>query len=144
MSPETSKIVVLSWRLAEICTVSSPSRSVAGLRQILHETQLVRRPLAGELHGVHGLADPVQSQSAGSYRFELPPSQLVHVNRRTTVTKQYFESLLDCSVVTALRLSKIHGDRLVRAIAVGMPHYVGESFIDRASDRPALYGRKSQ
>src|SRR5260370_37194803 len=74
MSPETSKIVVLSWRLGEICTVSSPSRSVAGLRQILHQTQLVRRPLAGELHGVHTLADPVQSQYAAPYLVEGPPS----------------------------------------------------------------------
>src|SRR5258708_16818307 len=90
MSPETSKIVVLSCRLAEICTVSSPSRSVAGPRQILHETQLVRRPLACKLHGVHSLADPVQSQSAGPYLLEWPPSYLCQVDCRTLVTNQYF------------------------------------------------------
>src|SRR6266404_7800513 len=70
MSPETSKIVVLSWRLAEICTVFFLSRSIAGLCEILHETQLVCEPLAGELHLVHSLADQVQSQSAGAYLFE--------------------------------------------------------------------------
>jgi len=60
------------------------------------------------------------------------------------VTKEYFEPVLDFPFVSALRPSKVHGDRFVEAITVGVPHDVGESFVDRASDRPALDCRESQ
>jgi hypothetical protein len=125
-------------------TVFSPSESVACLRQILDESQLVYRALASELHGVHGLPDEVQSQSAWAYFFERPPLELVRVNRWTAVKKQYFEPLLDLPIVSALRLSKVHRDWLVKPIAVRMSHDVGQTFIDRASDQPALLERKSQ
>jgi len=39
MSPERSKIVVLSWRRAEIFIVSSPSENTASVGQILNEAQ---------------------------------------------------------------------------------------------------------
>jgi hypothetical protein len=51
---------------------------------------------------------------------------------------------LDFPFVPALRSSKVHGDGLVKTIAVGMPHDVGESFVDRASDRPAVRRGESQ
>jgi hypothetical protein len=123
--------------------VSSPSESAVSLRQVLDEAQPVRRTLAREFHRVHGLADEVQSQSTGAYFIEGPPLELAWVNRWTAVTKKDFEPLLNFSFGLALRPSKVHGDGLIEPITVGMPHNVGESFIHRADDRPALHFRES-
>src|SRR5258708_5394560 len=144
MSPERSKIVVLSWRLVEICIVSSPSENAASLRQILDEPQPVRGTLAREFHRVHGLTDEVQSQSARAYFIQRPPLELRRVNSGTTVTKQDFEPLLNLPVVSALRSPKVHGNGLVQAIAVRMADDVSQSFINRACDRPALRDGESQ
>jgi len=44
-------------------------------------------------------------------------------------------------LLTALcRSKKVPGDGLVKAIAMGMAYDAGDSFIDRASDRPARPG----
>jgi len=51
---------------------------------------------------------------------------------------------LDSPIVLALRPSKIDKDGLVKAIAVRMPHDVGQSYVDCASDRRALEGRETQ
>jgi hypothetical protein len=51
---------------------------------------------------------------------------------------------LDLPIVLALRPSKIDNDGWVKAIAVRMPHDVGQSFIDCAGDRRALDGRETQ
>jgi len=125
-------------------TVSSPSENAASLRQILDEPQTVRGTLARELHGVHGLLDEMESQSAGAYFIERPPLDLARVNRGTPVTKQYFEPLLNLPIVSALRSPKVHRDGLVQAIAVRMADDVSQSFIDRACDRPALRDGESQ
>src|SRR6266478_5736212 len=130
-----------AWLKSAQCI--SPSRSIAGLCQILHETQLVCEPLAGELHGVHSLADQVQSQSAGLYLFEGPAAQRFQIECATAVTKEYFEAAFDFAVLTAFCTSKIQSDGLIEPITVGMPHDVRESFIDRAGDRPALHCRES-
>jgi hypothetical protein len=117
-------------------TVSSRSNSVARTRQIFHKPQPVRRVLAAELYDVHSLTDQVQAQSSWPYPFKWPPSKFARVNCRASVTKEYFESAFHfVALPAAPRSSKVHGDRLARAIAVGMPHDVGQSFIDRASDR---------
>ena len=42
-----------AWLKSAQCL--SPSRSIAGLCEILHETQLVCKPLTSELHGIHSL-----------------------------------------------------------------------------------------
>jgi hypothetical protein len=144
MSPEMSKIVVLSLRRVEICTVSSPSENAVSLRQILDEAQPVRGTLARELHGIHGLTNEVQSQSAGAYFIERPALELARVNRWTAVTKQDFEPLLNLSIVSALRSPKVHRDGLVKSIAVRMADDVGQGFIDRARNRPALRDGESQ
>src|ERR1700741_2271689 len=120
MSPERSKIVALSLRRVEICTVSSPSESATSLRQTLDDPQPVRGTLAGEFHGVHGLTDEVQSQSAGAYFIERPALELRRVNRWTAVTKKDFEPLLNLPIVLALRSPKVHRDGTVQAIAVRM------------------------
>jgi hypothetical protein len=125
-------------------TVSSPSEYAASQRQILDEPQAVRWPLASELHGVHGLLNEVQSQSAGAYFIERPPLKLARVTCGTAVTKQDFESLLNLPIVSTLRSSKVHSDGLVKAIAVRMADDVSQSFIDGASDRPALLHRESK
>jgi hypothetical protein len=124
--------------------VSSPSENAISLRQILDEAQPVRRTLAREFHGVHGLSDEVQSQSAGAYFIERPAVELARVNCGTSVTKQYFEPLLDLPILSALRSPKVHGDGLVRSIAVRVADDVSQSFIDGASDRPALSDGESQ
>src|SRR5260370_27367623 len=68
MSPETSKIVVLSWRRAEICTVSTPSENAVSLRQILDEPQ----PVHGTVTGRHAcfLDHENQSVSANVHQHE--------------------------------------------------------------------------
>src|SRR6266436_6348629 len=86
----------------------------------------------------------MQSQSAGAYFIERPPLELAWVNCGTAVTKQDFEPLLNLPIVSTLRSSKVHGDGLVKPIAVRMAYDVGQSFIDRASDRPALLHWESQ
>src|SRR5580704_7868216 len=144
MSPERSKIVALSLRRVEICTVSSPSENAVSLRQILDQPQPVRGTLAREFHRVHGLTDEVQSQSAGAYLIERPALELARVNRGTAVTKQDFEPLLNLSIVSAVRSREVHCDGLVRSIAVGVADDVSQSFINRACDRPALRDGESQ
>jgi len=129
----------------EIFTVSSRSHSVAWTRQIFHKSQPVRRALAAKLYDVHSLTDEVQAQSSWPYLFKWPPSEFARVNCRASVTKEYFESAFNFFALPAApRSSKVHGDRLVRAIAVGMPHDVGQSFVDRASDRSGFRYRESQ
>src|SRR5258708_22807896 len=110
-------------------TVSSPSENAASLPQILDEPQTVRGTLAREFHRVHGLADEVQSQSAGAYFIQWPPLDLARVNRGTPVTKQYFEPLLNLPIVSALRSPKVHGNALVQAIAVRIADDVRHIFI---------------
>src|SRR5713226_6977749 len=68
MSPETSKIVVLSWCRAEICTVSTPSENAVSLRQILDEPQ----PVHGTVTGRHAcfLDHENQSVSANVHQHE--------------------------------------------------------------------------
>src|ERR1700745_4347845 len=107
MSPERSKIVVLSCRRAEICTVSSPSENAVSLRQILDEAQPVRGTLAREFHRVHGLTDEMQSQSAGAYFIQRPALELARVNRWAAVTKKDFEPLLNLPILLALRSPKV-------------------------------------
>src|SRR6266704_4129873 len=144
MSPERSKIVALSlWRV-EMCTVSSPSENAVSLRQILDEAQPVRGTIAREFHRVHGLTDEVQSQSAGAYFIQRPPLELARVDRGTAVTKKDFEPLLNLPILSARRSPKVHGDGLVRSIAVRMADDVSQSFIDRACDRPALRDGESR
>jgi hypothetical protein len=127
-----------------MCTVSSPSESAVSLRQILDDPQPVRGTLAGEFHGVHGLTDEVQSQSAGAYFIERPALELRRVNRWTAVTKKDFEPLLNLPIVLALRSPKVHRDGTVQAIAVRMADDVSQSFIDGACDRPTLRDGESQ
>jgi hypothetical protein len=90
------------------------------------------------------LLNEVQSQSAGPYFFERPPLKLARINCGTAVTKQDFEPLLNLPIVSTLRSSKLHGDGLVKAIAVRMADDVSQSFIDGASDRRALLHRESK
>jgi hypothetical protein len=86
----------------------------------------------------------VQSQSAWAYFIERAPLKLARVNCGTAVTKQDFEPLLNLPIVSTLCSSKVHGDGLVKAIAVRMADDVSQSFIDGASDRPALLHRESK
>jgi len=51
---------------------------------------------------------------------------------------------LDLPIVLALCLSKVDNDGLVKAMAVRMPHDVGQSFVDCPGDRRALDGRETQ
>jgi len=127
-----------------MCTVSSPSENAVSLRQILDEAQPVCGTLAREFHRVHGMTDEVQSQSAGAYFFERPALELARVNRWTAVTKKDFEPLLNLPIVSAVRSPEIHGDWLVRSIAVRVADDVSQSFINRACDRPALRDGESQ
>jgi hypothetical protein len=125
-------------------TVSSRLHRVAWTRQIFHKPQPVRRALAAELYDVHSLTDEVQAQSTWPYLLKWPPSEFARVDRWASVTKEYFESAFNfVALPAAPRSSKVHGDRLARAIAVGMPHDVGQIFIDRASDRSGLRYRES-
>ena len=117
--------------------MSSPSESAVSLRQILDEAQPVRATLAREFHGIHGLTDEVQTQSAGAYFIERPALELARVNRWTAVTKQDFEPLLNLSIVSVVRSPEVHADGLVRSIAVRVADDVSQSFINRACDRPA-------
>jgi hypothetical protein len=70
--------------------------------------------------------------------------KLARVNGGTAVTKEDFEPLLNLPIVSTLRSSKVHGDGLVKAIAVRMADDVSQSFINRASNRPALRDGESQ
>jgi len=88
--------------------------------------------------------DQVQSQSSRSYFVEGPPVQFACINFCTAVEEQDFKPLPDFPFRLTLRLSKIHSDGLIEPITVGMSHNVGQSFIDRACDRPALHSRESQ
>src|SRR5260370_34351862 len=81
----------------------SPSRSSAGLREILHETQLVCEPLAGELHDVDSPADQVQSQSAAAYLVEGTPAQRVHIDCASAVAHDDFGVAFYFSLLTAYR-----------------------------------------
>jgi len=86
----------------------------------------------------------VQSQSAWAYFIERAPLKLARVNCGTAVTKQDFEPLLNLPIVSTLRSSKVHGDGLIETIAVRMADDVSQSFIDGASDRPALLHGESK
>jgi hypothetical protein len=86
----------------------------------------------------------MQSQSSRSYFVEGAPVQFACIDLRTSVAKQDFKPLLDFPFQLTLRSSKVHGNRLIGPITVGMPHNVGESFIDSSGDRPALHFRESQ
>jgi hypothetical protein len=132
---------VAEWKSSQCFLASSFART----RQIFHKPQPVGRALAAELYDVHSPTDKVQAQSAWPYLLKWPPSEFARVNRRASVTKKYFESAFNFFALPAApRSSKVHGDRLAWAIAVGVPHDVGQSFIDRASDRSGLGYRESQ
>jgi len=46
--------------------------------------------------------------------------------------------VLNFPLLFGLRFPKVHGDRLVVSITVGMPYNVGKRLIDRAGDGPAV------
>src|SRR4029077_17399299 len=100
--------------------------------EILDEAQSVYVSFTTKLHDVHSVLDKVQSQPARPDFIERPPAPLGHIRRRTAITQDNFQAVLDFLFAPALSGSKVHGDRLVEAINVGKPHNVREAPPDPA------------
>src|SRR5258708_732719 len=140
MSPDTSRMVVLSIRRTAICTVVSPSgtfRRSPGLN-ILYQAQLIGDVGPREFHDIHALPDIMQPQSAGPNFIQRTAAHFFGIGRRALVGEQDFEALFRFTVHNPLRTAASELDRLIALIAISMTNDIGHRFVNGTSDRPAL------
>src|SRR5260370_41322816 len=110
MSPDTSRMVVLSIRRTAICTVISPSgtsRRSPGLN-ILHQAQLIGGVGPREFHNIHALPDIMQPQSTGPNFIQRTAAHFCRIGRRTLIGEHGFQTLFTFTCLHPLRAPPAH------------------------------------
>src|SRR5271168_2969683 len=129
ISPDTSKIVVLSSCRLEICTVYSPSRLLLvsillSGAHVLDQSETVGPFRALEFDDIHTLLNKMQPKSTRLYFFELSYAKLRALNGRPSIAELDLEPIRRLSIGVPMDRAEEHFNRLVGAATVGMPDNV--------------------